>query len=157
MELRNDLMIHYKKWVSSLDTCQKGHLAFQPRQSGSVLDSAPYKPDRQLLFTIVVWMSRGKETWERICKHLLQISRFRLVVLRSHAALCYAVNHCYVYLVTTNKRPHRRLGPKASISLGNTTQAILGPKTHAWASQGPQAWVQGTGGISSGFPGWEWK
>ena len=70
-------------------------------------------------------------------------------VLHSEPLLCLPGN--------TNKRPHRRLGPKASISHGNTTQAILGPKTHAWASQGPQAWVQGTGGISSGFPGLEWK
>ena len=32
----------------------------------------------------------------------------------------------------TNKWPHRRLLPKASISLENITQAILGPTTHAW-------------------------
>ena len=45
----------------------------------------------------------------------------------------------------TNKWPHRRLLPKASISLGNITQAILGPTTHAWGPlKGPQAWVQGT-------------
>ena len=107
---------------------KRGHLAFQPRQSGSVLDSAPYKPDRQLLFTIVVWMSRGKETWERICKHLLQISRFRLVVLRSHAALCYAVNHCYVYLVTQTSGPTAAWGLKLLFHLETQPKLSWAPK-----------------------------
>ena len=45
-------------------------------------------------------------------------------VLCSKPLLCLPGN--------TNKWPHRRLLPKASISLGNITQAILGPTTHAW-------------------------
>ena len=58
-------------------------------------------------------------------------------VLHSVPLLCLPGN--------TNKWPHRRLLPKASISLGNITQAILGPTTHAWGPlKGPQAWVQGT-------------
>ena len=151
-------MIHYKKWVSSLNTSQKrGHLAFQPRQSGSVLDSAPYKPDRQLLFTIVVWMSRGKETWDRISQ-----ASFANTTLYACSAMqsCSTVLHSVPLLClpgNTNKWPHRRLGPKASISLGNITQAILGPTTHAWGLSRASSLGSRNQRISSGFPGWEWK
>ena len=96
--------------------------------SPDVLNSASHKPDRQFLFAIVFWMSRGKETWERICKHLLQISRFRLVVLRSHAALCYAVNHCYVYLVTQTSGPTAAWGLKLLFHLETQPKLSWAPK-----------------------------
>ena len=46
-----------------------------------------------------------KKREREICKHLCKLLRVRLRVLCSHAALCYAVNHCYVYLVTQTSGP----------------------------------------------------
>ena len=90
-------------------------------------------------------------------KHLLQILRFMLVVLCSHAALYYTVYHCYVYLVTQTSGPTAAWGLKLLFHLETQPKLSWAPQPTLGASQGPQAWVQGTGGISSGFPGWEWK
>ena len=69
-------------------------------------DSASHK-SRIDNFLLLSYFERHvtKKREKRICKHLLQASRFRLVLLRGHATRCYAVNQCCVYPVTTTKRP----------------------------------------------------
>ena len=146
-------MIHYK--VSSLNTFRPHGLS--TRQDGSVLDFGSLQAGQTTSVYYrglnVTWRKNVREKFASIFANNTRQAQSAMqscsTVLCSKPLLCLPGN--------TNKWPHRRLLPKASISLGNITQAILGPTTHAWGLSRASNLGSRNQRISSGFPGWEWK
>ena len=62
------------------------------------------RTDIFLLLSYFEWHVLKKRE-KRICKHLLQASCFRPLLLCGHTARCYAVKQCCFYLASTTKRP----------------------------------------------------
>ena len=105
LELRNDLMIHYKNKFPPLALFKKATWPSNYDRAGVCwIRLLTSRTDN---FCLLSWFKChvAKKREREIRKHLCKLLRVMLRVPCSHAALCYAVNHCYVYLETQTSGP----------------------------------------------------